>query len=169
MLLLLSLCFASLTSALAAPPLVPAADLAGDGLEVWWREGELLAGVGERPDRRGVRPLADLAPIELPSDLSGWRRIGANCHPNANADATLGELPVVAELAGSSDEPVVQIRAGARVVASAALGRPARSCDIAVVQADGLPGLEVIVVWRPASEDETLRGVTVYHIPEIAR
>ncbi len=159
----------ALSVVLAAPPLVPAADFAGPGLEVWWREGDLLAGASERPGRPGVRPLADLAPLELPADLSTWRQIGASCRANATATATLGELPVVAQLAGTPDEPIVELRSGARVVASASLGRPASACEIAVLQADRLPGLEVIVVWRPADETDDLRGVAVYHIPEIAR
>ena len=158
-----------LSVALAAPPLVPAADLASPGLEVWWRDGELLAGVSGQSGRPGVRPLVDLAPIALPQDLSGWTRIGAICRTNPTATATLGELPVVATLTGTPQEPVIELRAGERIVASAAVGRPARACDIAVLQADSLPGLEVVVVWKPLEADSPLRGLEVYHVPEIAR
>lgn len=158
-----------LSAALAAPPLVPAADLASPGLEVWWREGELLAGVSEQAGRPGVRPLADLAPIALPEDLRGWTRLGADCRGPASALVDLDGLAVLAELAGSEEEPVVQLRSGARVVAAAALGRPARACAIALVQADELPGMEVVVVWRPPEADSPLRGVAVFHVPEIAR
>lgn len=159
----------TLALALAAPPLVPAADLAGPGLAVWWREGDLLVGAPQTPGRSGIRPLVDLAPMELPADLSGWKQLGARCRPNPTATVELSELPVVAELVGTPEEPVVQLRTGGRVVSSAALGRPARACEIAVAQADELPGLEVIVVWRPLDEADDLRGVAVYHIPEIAR
>lgn len=158
-----------LSVAFAAPPLVQAADLASPGLEVWWREGELLAGVSGQAGRPGVRPLVDLAPIALPQDLSGWTRIGATCKPSPTAAATLGDLAVVAALTGTPQEPVVELRAGERIVASAAVGRPARACDIAVLQADTLPGLEVVVVWMPLDPDSSLRGLQVYHVPEIAR
>lgn len=155
--------------ALAAPPLVSAADLAAPGLEVWWREGELLAGVSAEPGRTGMRPLADLAPFALPQDLSAWTRIGARCDRPATTTASLDGLSVVGEVVGTPQEPVVQLRAGARIVAAGALGRPAKACEIRVVQADSLPGLEVVVVWRPLEADSDLWGVAVYHVPEIAR
>ena len=76
---------------------------------------------------------------------------------------------MVATLTGTPQEPVVELRSGERVVAAAPVGRPARACDIAVLQADDLPGLEVVVVWRPLEADSPLRGLEVYHVPEIAR
>lgn len=158
-----------LSSALAVPPLVVAADLASPGLEVWWREGELLAGATEQPGRPGLRPLADLAPVALPADLSGWTRLGDPCPGNARDRAILHEATVDADVVGDSQAPVIRLHEGSRLVASAALGRPASVCAVRVVQADDLPGQEIVVVWRPLDRDSELRGLVVYHIPDSAR
>ena len=159
----------TLSVALAAPPLVSAADVASPGLEVWWREGELLAGATQQPGRPGVRPLVDLAPIALPSDLSGWTPMGTRCDEVPTDDGELDGLPVVAEVVGTRDDPVLQIRADYRIVATSELGRPAHICTVRLVQADELPGLELVVVWRPLDRESPLRGLTVYHVPDMAR
>lgn len=159
----------ALASALAAPPLVSAADVASPGLEVWWREGELLAGVTRQAGRPGMRPLVDLAPIALPQDLSGWTPVGARCEGRPSDDGEIEGVPVIAEVVGTPDDPVVQLRDGRRIVATSELGRPAQVCGLRLVQADTLPGLELVVVWRPVNEDSDLRGVTVYHVPDMAR
>lgn len=159
----------TLSLALAAPPLVSAVDVASPGLEVWWREGELLAGATQQPGRPGVRPLVDLAPIALPSDLSGWTPIGARCDTGATDEGTLDGLPVVVEVAGNDDDPILQVRDGHRIVATSDLGRPARVCAVRLVQADDLPGLELVVVWRPLDKESPVRGLTVYHVPDMAR
>lgn len=158
-----------LNTALAVPPaLVPAADVAQPGLEVYWREGELLAGVPSKAGRPGVRPLADPTPMQMPADLVGWTPIGPSCGGGPSPVADLDGLKVQASLAGTADAPEVELRAGPRVIASYPLGRPARPCALAVVQADDLPGLEVLVVWRPIEDDE-LRGLRVFRIPDTAR
>lgn len=159
----------TLSLALAAPPLVSAADVAAPGLEVWWRDGELLAGATSQPGRPGFRPLVDLAPFALPPDLSGWSPVGARCEPTARDAGSLADLAVVAEVVGDPNDPIVQVRADRRIVASSELGRPARVCGLRLVQADTMPGLEVIVVWRPLDEASDLRGLTVYHVPDMAR
>lgn len=158
-----------LSTAFAVPPLVQAADLAAPGMEVWWREGELLAGEPTQPGRPGLRPLSDLAPLALPVDLTGWTPLGDPCVPGATDHAMLDTVAVDADVIGDKEAPVIRLRAGQRLVASAALGRPAHICALRVVQADALPGLEIIVVWRPLEEDANLRGLVVYHIPDAAR
>ena len=159
----------TLSLALAAPPLVSAADVAAPGLEVWWREGELLAGATAQPGRPGFRPLTDLAPIALPPDLSGWTPVGARCEAQPRDEGSVGALAVVTEVAGTDDDPILQIRADRRIVAASELGRPAKICALRLVQADTMPGLELVVVWRPLDESSDLRGVTVYHVPEMVR
>ncbi|MEC8422945.1 MAG: hypothetical protein VX000_04145, partial [Myxococcota bacterium] len=57
------------TVALAAPPLVVAADEAEPGLRAWWRTGELIVAPAEGDPRPGVRPLEGTAPAALPPDL----------------------------------------------------------------------------------------------------
>lgn len=158
-----------LSIAFAAPALVQAADVAGPGLEIWWREGELLAGATTQPGRPGLRPLANLVPVALPLDLSSWTRLGDPCVAGATDQANLEGVAVQAEATGDLTAPVIRLRAGNRLVASAALGRPAHICAIRVVQADSLPGQEIVVVWRPPEADTDLRGMVVYHIPDVAR
>lgn len=158
-----------LHTALAVPPaLVPAADLVQPGLEVWWREGELLAGVPSKEGRPGVRPLADPTPMQMPANLSEWTAIGQVCREGPSPVVEMDALKVQASLGGTPEVPEVELRAGARVIASYPLGRPARPCALAVVQADELPGLEIVVVWRPP-DDDALRGLRIFHIPDTAR
>lgn len=155
-----------LLRALAATPLVPAADVADKGLQFWWRDGELIAGLPEQPGRPAVRPLVDPAPVNLPQDLTGWTRIGASCPGLATAEFELGDQAAIAEVIGGKESPLVQIRIGPRVLAQYPLGRPAEVCEVRVDQADSLPGPEVLVAWRPPETSDPLRGLRVFHVPD---
>jgi hypothetical protein len=172
----------------AAPPLVPAADVADPDLQVYWRDGELLLGMPLRSDRPALRPLVDLAPSTLPDDLSGYRRLGEACDAVPRATATLDGNPVVAEIGGSLEAPTIVLKGGPVVLAQNKLGRPVVPCTIDIVQADAVPGLEVVVTWRtgvagpdaadaaaatptaqPAPPSSEARGVFVFRIPDTAR
>lgn len=158
-----------LPCALALAPLVPAADVADKGLQFWWRPGELYAGLPDQPGRPAVRPLEDPAPLSLPADLSGWTRLGAACPGVGRVSFELGEIEATAEVVGTPDSPMVQVRAGPRLLAQHPLGRPAEICEVRVAQADALPGLEVLIAWRPPEASDTLRGLRVFHLPEALR
>ena len=148
------------------PPLMPAADVAQAELVGWWREGELLVGVPTAPDRPGMRPLTSLAPMPLPTDLSGWEPIGHSCAEHPRGVAAIEDSPVEGRVGGTDDHPVVELIRGDRVVARNALGRPAEICEIRIVQADSLPGLELIIAWRAPGKGPSIQGITVFHIPE---
>ena len=149
-----------------APPLIPAADIADSALQIWWRDGDLLAGLPDKPGRPGVRPLIDPAPLALPADLSDWTLLGEPCANAPSPAVRIGDLEVTASVAGVQDTPLVQLKSGARVISAYPLGRPAMVCGVLVAQADNLPGLELIVVWRSLEEGDALRGLRVFHIPE---
>jgi len=157
---------AAVTRADAMPPLMPAADVAQADLVGWWREGELLVGVPTAPNRPGMRPLTSLTPMPLPSDLSGWEPVGHTCLDTPRGVASIGDRPVEGVVDDSANHPVVKLIQGERVVAQNALGRPAKICDIRIVEADSLPGLELIIAWRSPGEDDAMRGITVFHVPE---
>ena len=132
----------------AATPLVPAADVADVGLQGWWQDGALLLGHPGVHGRPGVRPLDGLTPVVLPSDLSAWAEVGGDCVPAPESRATVDGRLLVARITATQEGPVVQVLHGERVVAHNALGRPARVCEVLLAQADGLPGVEVVVAWR---------------------
>lgn len=150
-----------ISTAQAVPPLVPAVDVAERGLGAWWREGDLLVGVADVPGRPGIRPLAGSTPVELPADLSGWEPIGESCRSPVEVTAQVNGHEVMAEVAGTWEWPVVRLWSGGRVVAQNALGRPAQACDIRIVQADDIPGPEIVVAWRltRAAVDAAARSV----------
>lgn len=184
LLLLLSL----LLPAQAAPaPLVQAADVADRGLHGWWKEGALLLGHPAVEGRPGVRPLAELEAVVLPTDLSSWAEVGATCVAEPQSRVAIDGRELVARVTATAEGPVIQVLDGQRVVAHNALGRPARVCEVLLAQADALPGVEVVVAWRmeivtaqtraePAAlegqeppDDAELRGFTIYRLPEAAR
>jgi hypothetical protein len=153
------------SSAQATPPLMPATDIAQVGLVAWWRQGELLVGVPSAPDRPGMRPLVSTMPAPLPSDLSSWEPIGHTCQPSPRGLGSLGKTPIEAVVIGDEEQPIIALMMQKRVVAQNALGHPAQVCEIRIVQADQLPGLELIIAWRMGG-DGAARGVTVFRIPE---
>lgn len=158
-----------ISTAFAVSPLILAADMAAPDLEVWWRDGEILAGSPGREGRPGVRPLVDIAPIAMPRDLGAFTQLGRGCAGPLGATFKLDALEVEAEMAGTPEEPVIQLRAGQRLLAASGLQRPMHVCAVHVVQADALPGLEVVVVWQPPENLSNLGGLTVFHIPDLAR
>jgi hypothetical protein len=156
-----------LGSALGAiPPLMPAADAAQPGLHAWWREGELLLGVPSAAERPAMRPLVDLAHFTLPTDFSGWEPIGKTCQADPRASAALEQVPIECTVTGTAIHPVIRLVQGTRVLAESALGRPAKVCEIRIVQADDMPGLELIVAWQMGKGETQVNGFNIFRIPE---
>jgi len=152
----------------AVPPLMPATDVAQVGLVAWWRQGELLVGIPDAEDRPGMHPLVNNMPTPLPGDLSSWEPVGHTCDDHPRGVAAIGDAAVEAVVLGDAVQPVIALMQGERVIAQNALGRPAQVCEIRIVQADKLPGLELVVAWRTEG-DTPIQGITVFRIPEALR
>lgn len=153
----------------ATPPLVLAADVAETGLRVWWRPGDLLIGPPAGDPRPGMRPLCGPAEVAIPTEISGWTALGATCPGVLAHTFNLDGEPATATPEGTWEAPVIRLRSKGRVIAEAPLGRPGRVCEIAVGEADAVPGLEVMVTWRLGEGASELRGLNIYRIPDTAR
>ena len=154
-----------LPPALAAPPLLLAADIGEPGLRIWWRSGELLVGNTEQSDRPGLKPLVSDAPMVLPADLTGWSPVGETCQDPPRATLLhKGQSIVASVVTDPAEQQWVRLTAGDRVIAENTLGRPVSVCEIRVVDADLIPGPEVLIAWR----FEDISGLTVFRIPDTA-
>lgn len=150
-------------------PLVMAADAASPDLEGWWRPGELVLRSGGATASHAVRPLLGPDPVPAPRDLHAWSPVlPPTCPGPSPVRAVQGTPPsgVDLHLEGEAEALLVQLDVGGVVRAVAALGRPARACALWLVQADRLPGLEVMLAWE--TPDGAHRGLTVWHVPEAA-
>jgi hypothetical protein len=174
MLMLMRMCTGCLLApASAAPPLLVAADLGEVGMQTWWRQGELLAGNPQAEGRPGLRPLEDANErLTLPADLSGWTSIGSRCGALPTASTTLdGQKVTVSIVTDPISQQIVRLAAADTILAENTLGRPAKICSIHIVEADRIPGPEILVSWRLGSGDPatTVNGLTVFRVPETAR
>ena len=124
-----------------------------------------MVGVPSLPDRPGLMPLEDNRPLKLPKDLEPWANIGQSCQDQPRHHTRLGGVPIEAVVSGDAIHPTVQLWMGGRPVAEALLGRPAQVCEIQIIEADAIQGLEIVVAWR-LSSDQNLRGFTIYRVPE---
>jgi hypothetical protein len=149
----------------ALPPLVLAADIAQDELQVWWKPGDLMVGMPNESGRPAMRPLIDLQPRTLPKSAAGWTLFGEACPAPKQIDGVFCGHPVRAELTGDALHPKLRLLIDGRAVAENLLGRPAVVCSLHIGEADTVVGPELIVSWRPEKES-TIRGLTVYRIPE---
>jgi hypothetical protein len=149
----------------ALPPLVPAADIAQDDLQTWWKPGDLMVGMPNENGRPAMRPLVDFHPRTLPKTSAGWTLIGEACPAPKQIDGLICGHPVRAEITGDALHPKLRLIIDGRAVAETLLGRPAVVCSLHIGEADTVVGPELIVSWRPEKES-TIRGLTVYRIPE---
>lgn len=152
--------------ALAAPPLDLAVDVAEAGLQAWWRPGELLVGVPGRGDRTALRPLVDLNPTTLPSDLSGWTDLGTGCSTPARGELEVDGVSLSARIAGPPEQRVLLLEVDGELRAQQSLGRPVRPCAVRLGQADALPGVEIMVSWDFGEGAAATRGLSVFRVPE---
>ena len=158
----LVLSFGLIHQAHALPPLVTAADIAQPGLQAYVKPGEFWVGIPDDEGRPGLRPLVDLKPRVLPMQLDAFTTIGSTCQPAPTDTSTFGGLPLRATVGGDAIHPTVRVELQERPIAESLLGRPATICSLHLVQADEMPGPELIVAWR----FEAVRGFTVYRVPE---
>lgn len=153
--------------AAAAQPLVAAYDLAAAELAVWWRPGDLMLVTPGTKGLEARRPLVDGDIHPAPATMGGWTRLDGACDPVDAVQVTfpLAGKSAVATVGGDAALPAVHVLREGVLVAQAPLGQPARPCAIHVGEADGVPGLELVVTWSLGS----LHGVTVLRLPELAQ
>ena len=154
--------FSLILSAEALPPLVSAADIAQPNVVAFHRHGEFWVGAPNQPGRPGLRPLDDLQPRTLPSNLDDYSLLGNTCTNPPTDNALFGGLPVTATVSGDTLHPVIRLHQEGRPIAQSLLGRPAAVCSLHLIEADSVPGPELVVVW----DLPTVRGYTVYRVPE---
>lgn len=157
--------FCLTTPAAALPPLITAADVAQPNLQAFWKPGVLWIGMPDKEGRPGIRPLVDTSPMVLPPSLEEWTAIGETCDRPPETQARFGGHPIEAIITGDEMHPIVRIIRNGRPIADSLLGRPATVCELRIVEADDLPGPELIAAWRTDGPNP-VRGYTVYRIPE---
>lgn len=156
------LSFGLIQPAHALPPLVTVADIAQPGLHAYVKPGEFWVGMPGDDARPGLRPLVDLKPRVLPLQLDSFTTIGSTCQTNPTDTSIFGGMPLTATVGGDAIHPTVRVELKERPIAESLLGRPATICSVHLVEADAMPGPELIVSWQIAA----VRGFTVYRVPE---
>ncbi len=163
-------------TALAAPPLVMVADVAAEGLRVWWRPGDLVVATHPAEGGEVLRPLAH-PPGSPPASLRrggagplgpDWTELGLACDAR-EGDFDLDGRTLRVTARGPWTRPVIAVHDGDTLLAEAALGRPAQVCAVIAGQADATPEPEIVVFWRVGPDEEAPRGVSVFRLPETAR
>lgn len=155
------------TAANAATPLVPAAEVADQGLSAWWKAGDFIVGRPDAEDKPAVRPLIGPETTTLPASMEGWTPLGASCDDEApKADANWGETKLNAAVSNADEaNPAVELVVAGRLTVRQGLGKPARICALLIGESDPVPGPELIVAWRM----DKVHGFTIFHIPEAVR
>ena len=170
----------------AAYPLLITVDMADEGLEVWWKEGEIL--IGSVESGRAIHPLnksnGSQGTVPIP-DLKDWTQLGASCelkpvvaplqqmtprevvHPDDDKKDS-GDVRVTVDLDSKDPSALanVQLFHGDMLVAENAIPRPVNICSLHLVNADATEGNEIVVTWGLGKK---IRGVTIFVIPEVVR
>jgi hypothetical protein len=144
---------------------VVAADVARPGLKAWVGPGVLIMGIEDDEDRPAIRPLEGSSPTRLPPVMDDFKPLGHTCQSTPHAESRFGGLPIEAVSTGGPLDPAVQLRMDGRAIAEAPLGRPATICSLSIIEADAIPGPEIVAAWR-IEGSRPIRGFTVYRIPE---
>jgi len=153
----------------ALPPLEVLHTTAAEELHVWWRAGELMVAQSKAPGSAVRWPLDPGRSGQLPAVLVGWTPFGQTCSTPPEARTTLDGAPAVARVEGSAELPVITLSRDGTRVAQGPLGQPATVCALTLVEADAVPGPELLVLWRMDGPARTLRGLTVMRVPQTAR
>lgn len=156
-------------AARALPPLEPVHATAGVGMRVWWRPGALMVAASGEPGAPFTYPLEINKKGTLPPTLSGWSPLGETCAPRPEAAIELDGEPAVAKVIGTPERPGLALTRGRRRVAAGPLGQAAEICALFLGEADGIPGPELMVLWRIGEGPSQLRGLTVMRVPDTAR
>lgn len=156
-----------LGSAVASTALTKDFEIAESGLRVFWRDGNLVVAPPKEDPRPAIRPLAGFAPIQLPDDMSGWLQLGPECTPKPSLGFDWEGQAANAVWNTSTENAFVDIKVGDVTKATATMGRPLEPCRMVTAEADGLPGLELLLLWTAPGPDDSLFGLTVFRLPPL--
>ena len=117
--------------------------------------------------RPAIRPLAGLAPVQLPDDMSDWNQLGPECKTTLRMNFEWEGQSAHAIWVASTDSASVDITVNDLSVATAQLGRPLVPCNIVATNADDLPGLELLLLWNSPGTNEPVFGLTVFRLPPL--
>ena len=170
----------------AAYPLINELDIANHNLQFWWKEGHFLT--GSKLENSCILPFeSDFfppSPQMLPEDLDTWKELGQNCEAlpmkltfKENGVEYILEvqqgsfsLEHPAELSPSESIkpslPRVLLYREGLLTAENLIPRPIIPCSLDLLPINGQPGKEILITWRLG---ETLRGITIFSIPESAK
>ena len=171
-----SLCGAVLLSSVfalpvgAVPPLMVAAEVAGESLEVYVRPRSLLVARQTASTGMALRPLEGEASSPLPADLDKWTALPPDgCRTKAPSFRWMrGERQAMAQVTGEWTAPVVELVVDDTVVAMGPLGRAAHVCRVHVADVDAIPGEEILLLWQTSLQEPSTRGLTVMRVPATA-
>lgn len=136
-------------------------------MQVWAKDGDLLAGNIAVPDRPGIRPLTTPPThLPIPDDLGEWTELGQECTVRAAAQSAGPDGYVVTVVTLPTSAQQVQLTQHGVLLAENSLGRPVDICSIDILSADDIPGLEIVIIWQVEDEAQLLRGLSVFRIPE---
>jgi hypothetical protein len=162
-------------TASATPPLLTAAEVVGVSIEVFVKPGAITLIQGSADGTQtALRPLVSDTAGPVPPDLSTWTRLRRSpCLAPATFRWKRHGAAAVVRVAGTWEEPMVEVLVNGTVVAMGRVGRPARICALHAQDLDAIPGEEIVVLWQtspnqPPSGANTL-GVSLLRIPETAQ
>jgi len=153
----------------AVPPLIVAAEVAGESVEVYVRPGGLLVSQKSASPAVALRPLEGEGTTPLPADLDRWKPLSfGGCDGAPSFRWKRGERQATARVTGEWTAPVVELVVDGTVVAMGPLGRSAHVCAVHVSDVDDIPGEEILLLWQTTPEASTTRGLTVMRVPATA-
>ncbi len=165
--LLIQLCT---NSAHAAPPLVLVGSVAAPQLRTWWRPGELLVASSSQAGAPAFDPLRPGWQTPLPDSMQGWNPLGATCSQPPKGKGQVGQQTAEVRLSpNSSGNPILSLYIGEQLVARGLLDQPVEICSLSLVEADALPGPEILAFWRLSRPGAPLEGLSIFRVPETAQ
>ncbi len=155
----------------AVPPLMVAAEVAGESIDVYVRSRALLVARQTASGGIALRPLEEGdATSPLPADLEKWTALPSDgCTSQAPSFRwKRGERQATARVSGEWTSPLVEILLDDTVVAMGPLGRAAHVCRVHVAELDAIPGEEILLLWQTSLDAPYTRGLTVMRVPATA-
>ena len=150
-------------TALAAVPLTIEADIVGENLEFWWKDGHFMT--VSKKTQQSMKPLNDSKVHSIPTDLDTWGQLGKVCLLPQSHEFLLGEMNLQIRSTPIVEKQIISIQVFYKdlLIAENTIPRMVEICTYHVVQADKVIGPELIVTWKMS---EKINGVTVFRIPE---
>ena len=170
----------------AAYPLINELDIANHHLQFWWKNGQFMT--GSKESNSCIFPFESEyyppTPQTIPKDIEKWKELGVDCQPlpmklNFKESNTLYTVEVQRSFSSNSDLysdnndtelkstlPHISFYREGILMAENLIPRPVVPCSLDLLQIDEKRGNEILVTWRLG---ETLRGITIFSIPESAK